>query len=125
MNGSNLLVDTNILIYFLQNDLEIIEMIRDKNLTVSFVSELELLSLSDLTEEDESVIKGLLNNCTIWDLNDEIKQKTIQFRKNSKLRLPDAIIAATASYLQMPLLTADKGFRSIDVIDVIIYESQP
>jgi len=58
-------------------------------------------------------------------LNDEIKQKTIQFRKNSKLRLPDAIIAATASYLQMPLLTADKGFRSIDVIDVIIYESQP
>jgi predicted nucleic acid-binding protein len=66
MNGSNLLVDTNILIYFLQNDLEIIEMIRDKNLTVSFVSELELLSLSDFTEEDESVIKGLLNNCTIW-----------------------------------------------------------
>ena len=49
MSGSRLFVDTNILLYFLQGDREVIEMIADKNLVISFITELELLSFPKLS----------------------------------------------------------------------------
>jgi len=36
--------------------------------------------------------------------------------------MPDAIIAATARYLNIPLLTADKAFSQINEIDCFILE---
>ena len=46
---------------------------------------------------------------------------TINIRKTNNLKLPDAIIAATAHYLNIPLITADKGFKTIDdIISVIV-----
>jgi predicted nucleic acid-binding protein len=55
-------------------------------------------------------------------VNPEIKGLTIEFRKKSKLKLPDSIIAATAYYSKLPLLTSDKQFRTIEELNIIIYE---
>ncbi len=44
MSGNRLFVDTNILLYFLNGDQEVIEMISDKELVISFINELEMLS---------------------------------------------------------------------------------
>ncbi len=41
MSGNKLFVDTNILLYFLSGDQEVIEMISDKDLVISFITELE------------------------------------------------------------------------------------
>jgi predicted nucleic acid-binding protein len=38
------------------------------------------------------------------------------------MKLPDAIIASSAQYLNMPLLTADKEFKKIPDLDLIIYD---
>jgi len=43
----------------------------------------------------------------------EVKQKHI-------IKLPDAIIAATAIYLDMPFLTFDKGFKNIPNLKLIM-----
>ena len=94
MNGSSIFVDTNILLYFLKGDPDVIEMISDKNLVISFITELELLSFPERSLDSEDTIKQLLNNCTIVDINSEIKELTIELRKKSKLKLPDSIIAA-------------------------------
>ena len=96
MNGSRIFVDTNILLYFLTGDVEVIDMISDKDIFISFITELELLSFPKLTDKDEKTIKGLLKNCIIIDINPEIKNLTIELRKKSNLKLPDSIIAATA-----------------------------
>jgi len=96
MNGSRIFVDTNILLYFLNGDVEVIDMISDKDIFISFITELELLSFPKLTDKDEKTIKGLLKNCIIIDINPEIKNLTIELRKKSNLKLPDSIIAATA-----------------------------
>lgn len=122
MSGNKLFVDTNILLYFLDGDQEVIEMISDKELVISFINELELLSFPKISADSEETIKGLLKNCTIVDITQEIKDLTIEFRRKSKLKLPDAIVAATAFYLQLPLLTADKQFRKVEELEVIIYE---
>ncbi len=65
MNGSRIFVDTNILIYYLKGDQEVIDMISDKEIVISFVTELELLSFPSLTNESEKIIRGLLKNCLI------------------------------------------------------------
>ncbi len=121
MSGSKLFVDTNILLYFLNGDLEVIEMISDKDLVISFITELELQAFPKISADSEEIIQGLLKNCTIIDITPEIKELTIEFRKKSKLKLPDAIIAATAFYFKLPILTADKQFRTIDELEVIMY----
>ena len=68
------------------------------------------------------MIKGLLKNCIIIDINPEIKNLTIELRKKSNLKLPDSIIAATAYINKLPLLTADKQYKSLGDLDIIIYE---
>ena len=97
-------------------------MVYDKNLVVSFITELELLSFPKISAESEQAIKGLLNSCTVIDINPGIKELTIEFRRKAKLKLPDSIIAATSFYSKLPLLTADKQFQSIEELNVIIYE---
>ncbi|WP_017731474.1 type II toxin-antitoxin system VapC family toxin [Nafulsella turpanensis] len=122
MSGNRIFVDTNILLYFLKGDQDVIEMISDKDLVISFITELELLSFPKITTDSEETIKGLLKSCLIVDVSPEIKDLTIEFRRKSKLKLPDSIVAATAFYYKLPLLTADKQFRTVEELEIIIYE---
>ena len=122
MSGNKLCLDTNIPLYFLKGDREVIEMISDKDLVISFITELELPSFPRISPDSEVTIKGLLKNCQIIDINSEVKDLTIEFRRKSKLKLPDSIVAPTASTLKLPLLTADKQFRTIEELQIIMDE---
>ena len=55
-------------------------------------------------------------------MNGTIKKEVIQLRRKHKVKLPDAIIASTAIYLNMPLLSADKGFEKIEELNFLKYE---
>ncbi|HEX8546747.1 MAG TPA: type II toxin-antitoxin system VapC family toxin [Cytophagaceae bacterium] len=98
MNGNKLFVDTNIILYFLKGDPEVVDLISDKDLVVSVITEIELLSFPHLSAEDEQQIKNLLNDCTILDLKPEVKELAIEFRKKYKIRIPDSIIASSAFF---------------------------
>ncbi|MGK7391085.1 MAG: type II toxin-antitoxin system VapC family toxin [Candidatus Cyclobacteriaceae bacterium M2_1C_046] len=124
MNGNRLFVDTNILLYYLKGNDEVVELIADKDLTISFITELELLSFPKLTTETENEIKGLLNNCTIVDLKQDIKELTIELRRKYRLKLPDSIIAASAYFYKLPLITADKEFQKLEEMNIILYENE-
>ena len=122
MNGINLLVDTNILIYLLKAQPEIVEMLNGKNIFCSFISELELQSKKDLKIGETSLIKLLLEDCVVIDITKDIKKRVIELRKSTNLKLPDAIIAATAIEMALPLVTADVGFSKIKQIQLIQYK---
>lgn len=122
MSGNKLFADTNILLYFLQGNPEVIEMFINKNIFISVISELELLSFSQISKSSEETIKAFLKNCTVVELNSEIKNLTIELRRKFNLKLPDSIVAATAYYLKLPLLTADKGFSKIEGMQIIMYD---
>jgi hypothetical protein len=55
-------------------------------------------------------------------MNAPIKEKAIQIRKENPIKLPDCIIAATAEYLQAPLLTNDEHFKKIKPLIHLYYQ---
>ncbi len=122
MNGNSVFIDTNIVLYFLRGDSAVVDMLSDRNLTISFITELEVLAYPSISEQEQILIKDFLALCSIIDLNAEIKKLIIELRKKYCLKLPDAIIAATAIYANLPLVTADKHFGKVTALNTILYE---
>lgn len=120
MSGFDLLVDTNILVYLTGGNRNASEAVRGKRLSISFITEMELRSWPSLTSPELQVIEKLIHQCRIIDLADEIKERAIQIRRESKLKLPDAIVAATAFYLDLPLLSADRQFTKVKGLDLFL-----
>lgn len=49
----------------------------------------------------------------------KIKTKCIEIRNKYKLKIPDAIIAASAIVYNLPLITSDKEFEQVKELDLI------
>lgn len=123
MSGNNsLLLDTNIVLYLLSGDKTIAALLNDKDVYISFITEMELLSYKKLSAVEETKIKNFLRDTLIIEMNSAIKIKAIQIRKDNSIKLPDSIIAATAEHLNMPLLTSDEGFKKISSLINLYYQ---
>lgn len=123
MSGTKFLLDTNIVLYLLSGDLTIANLIHNKEIYLSFITEIELLSFRDITDVELSSVKEFLGSCKVVDINEHIKERTVGIRKYHGLKLPDSIIAATSEYLGIPLLTADKAFKRVENVNSIFYEA--
>ncbi len=66
------------------------------------------------------MLRALLDDCIIFELTAEIRKLAIEIRQQTKIKTPDAIIAATSQYLKLPLITSDKGFKNIAGIELIV-----
>lgn len=75
MNGNKLFLDTNILLYLLQGDETLTHSLDNKQFYISFITQLEILSFSNLTKSSEKLINELLSECVIFDINNEIKNE--------------------------------------------------
>lgn len=113
--------DTNFLIYVHEGN-KIVEPFLAYNFGISFISEVELLGYKGITKPEEIKLKQLINDCFIIDWNGKIKEQTIQLRRRFIIKLPDAIIASTSLVYGIPLVTADKGFSTIEGLDLILVE---
>ena len=121
MSGKEILVDTNIILYLLRGSVELEEYLQGKDVFISFVTELELLGYKSLTKEHESQIISILEDCLIIQMNDAIKEKYLELTRKYSFKLPDALIAATALVLDIPIITADKGFQKINELKLVFY----
>ena len=122
MNGSNILLDTNTVLYFLSGDQTVADFIKEKKLFVSIITELELLSYKNLNVKEIKIISAFLKEIHIENISPEVKEEAIKIRKNTNLKLPDCIIAATSISLQIPIFSADKELKSVEGLDFIYYE---
>jgi predicted nucleic acid-binding protein len=52
-----------------------------------------------------------------------IKEKYLLIKRAYTIKLPDAIIAASALAFDMPLITADFGFQKINELKVILHRA--
>ncbi|MEH2151215.1 type II toxin-antitoxin system VapC family toxin [Nostoc sp.] len=98
-------LDTNVVLYFFGGRL--LNPLPSGQYFISVITEIELLSYPSLSLEEETQIIDFLNKITIIGIDSNIRNLTIAFRKQYKLRLPDAIIAATAKSLNATLFTND------------------
>ncbi len=111
--GTRYLVDTNIAIYLLSgrlpsNAAAFLKPILDLECSLSIVAKIELLGWQFPTSKDELKAVDFIANSTIIPLTDVIAEKAIEIRKSKKIKLGDAIIAATALIHQLTLLTRNE-----------------
>jgi predicted nucleic acid-binding protein len=122
MNGNSIVLDTNIILYLLNGDEKLASILDGMQLFISVISEIELLGYYGLSAKDKTKIKSFLSDCSIIYLNNEIKDLSIMLKQKSKAKTPDAIVASTAIFLQLPIITADKGFQNMEDLDLILYQ---
>ncbi len=106
MNGK--LVDTNILIYLSKRKLEL-EKISGPGviLSISVISYMEVLGFKFENNSEKNIIEQLCKYFPVIGLNQEVVEKVIAIRKQHKIKLPDAIILATAVISEMELVTSN------------------
>ncbi len=122
MSGNSIFLDTNIVLYLLSGDETIADFLNDKTVFLSFITELELLGYKEISAEELSKVESLLADSTIIDINSEIKKIVIELRKSNKIKLPDAIIAATSHYLNIPFMTSDIDLTKLTELNILFYE---
>ena len=124
MGTANCLVDTNVLIEYLANTLpknavSFVEKTFEESFTISIINKIEFLGFSNLTPDEDLRFRSLTSFATILPLSEDIAEMTIQLRKKYKIKLPDAIIAATAMVHSLTLLTRNsKDFTLIKELNV-------
>jgi hypothetical protein len=125
MNGNSILLDTNIVLYFLSGEETLIPLLEENNIFLSFITQLELLGSKNIADADKFKINQFIEECTIIDITPGIKEVTISLRQNYSLKLPDSIIMATSLWLNIPLITADNDFKKVTSADLIFFSQKP
>ena len=105
------LFDTNTIIYYLQHHfpreaaMNVENLLTTSKPCLSVITEIELLCWRTATPNDLQILKNFINDTTVIELDKSIKYATVDIRKAHRIKLPDAIIAATALVYDLTLIT--------------------
>ena len=118
MSGIKYLLDTNFVLGMLKATPEVLDIVSARDLIASScaysaVTRMELLGYAGMTAAEEGLISNRLSNFIYLPITVEVEDLAIALRRTRKVKLPDAIIAATARHHGLELLTLDKGLLSI------------
>lgn len=124
------LIDTNVLVYYLDGDIpptntDVDAIFRD-SFVVSVISKIEFLGWSEyLSSPDQlETARRFIGNAKVVSLTDDITETVIDLRRRHRTQLPDCIIAATAIVRNATLVTRntddfeDMGVALYDPFDV-------
>ena len=96
------------------------DLVKDEQPVISAIKEIELLCWKTATEKDVEVLQNFINHALVIELEQPIKLKTADIRKAHKIKLPDAIINATALVYGLTLLSRNvSDFRNSTGVKII------
>jgi len=118
MSGTKYLLDTNFVLGLLKATPEVIAIVTERDLLASncaysAVTRMELLGYPNMTSDEERLISDRLSKFTYLSISSEVEDLAIALRRTRKLKLPDALIAATAIHYSLELLTLDQALLAI------------
>lgn len=122
--GQRFLIDTNVIIDYTANRLDdkgstFVEKVFNTGFNVSVVVKIEVLGYGNAPDKMH-LLEAFLATATLLPLDDSVTQKTIDLRRIKKLKLGDAIIAATALIHNLTLITRNiADFNNLDGLTVI------
>ena len=101
MESIRYLIDSNILIYHFAGEISVqeqdkIKFIFKKSFNISIITKIEFLGWKRHTESGFKEAQEFLQESRVIYIDDEIASRTIELRKKHSIKLPDALIAATA-----------------------------
>jgi predicted nucleic acid-binding protein len=121
MNGNKYLADTNTFIFLLDKNPSLKPLLTS-DWSYSFITEIELKGKFGISVNELKTISELLSSCSKVSYTEEIVKITIELRQKYKIKVPDAIIAASSIHKNLPLITFNKGFSVIKDIDLVLLE---
>lgn len=116
------LIDTNAVIDYLSNKLpgNASNMLDEEALEISVIIRMELLAWGNAESQQLSILEDFINSVVVWSLDEPVIIKGIEIRKNFRIKLPDAIIAATAEVHDLTLVTRNvNDFKNITDLRLI------
>ena len=123
--GKRYLIDSNRIIDYTASLLpnkgsDFVEELFNTVFIISFVVKIELLGFADVPEKMQTM-EEFVNSANVLPLDDLVTQQTILLRrKHRKLKLGDAIIAATALVHKMILISRNVAdFKNIEGLQVV------
>ena len=124
--GVNYIWDTNTAIYYLQQQFPpnaekfMDGILRESQPSISSITEIELLCWKTPDQKDLDTLNSFINDAIVIELERAIKLKTAEIRKLHKIKLPDAIIAATAVVYGYTLLSRNVyDFKNIEGLKLV------
>lgn len=118
------LIDTNILIYYFADaiptkEIDTLERIFRTSFNASIITKIEFLGWKRHTDEGYEKAKEFINFAHAILLNNKIADLTINIRRKSRIKLPDAVIAATALSKDLILVTRNsKDFKGVEDLEI-------
>jgi predicted nucleic acid-binding protein len=113
--GTLKIVDNNVLIYHADGKLQ---HPLDSDCAISILTEIEALAHPQITAAMDRKLRALVAAVTVIPLDEAIKEEAIKLLCVTKLRVPDAIIAATALVCGAELLTHDSSLLRLQGLAV-------
>lgn len=119
------LIDSNAIIQFLDETLPekaidwLEQIIENEDYVISVINEIEVLSFGGRPQA-LAVAERFIQNSNVIQLTSDIIAKTIEVRQQVKLKLPDAVIAATALVHDLIIITRNtKDFKKVFGLTVV------
>lgn len=110
-----ILLDSNIIIYLRDPILgeKIADQLQDSRLHTCNIVIAEVLGYKDIDNTDAHYFEDLFTTMKNYIFDDVITSKVIEIRRTVNIKLPDAIIAATALTNDLTLWTHNDDFNDI------------
>ena len=115
------LLDSNVIIDFLNNKFGkegnqfLQELLNSNRAVISVITRIEVLGYSKLSDDEINKLEALIKRTVVCPLETDIVQYAIAFKQRGEksIKTPDAIIAATAKFLEISLIT--NNTRDFDI----------
>ena len=123
--GKRYLIDSNIISKYSNNLISeqgclFLEDIFDTEILISFITRIEVLVYSPSEDSVKLIVNSILEASSQLLMSEEILLKTVEIRRKAKIKLPDAIIAATAIIHNLTLLSDnDNDFLKVGKLKYI------
>ncbi len=117
------LIDSNIFIYAAAGQSEalaVLDAAASNDLSgYSAITRLEVLGYSQFADDEEVRLLTMLSCFKEYDISRSIIDEAVRFRKSAAIRVPDAIIAATARIYRATLVTRNTDdFKNLEDLDI-------
>ena len=116
MNGNSALLDSNIIIYLSKREVPLSFLDQFDSHYISVITYMEVLGYQFRDSKEEEFIREMLEVFSVLFIDQKIADIAIEIRKKRRIKLPDAIIAATAKVLDLCLVTRNiDDFKKVEI----------